>query len=148
MQQRLIFGTEARSVSILLPTDQSQSYIMNYTHLTQDERYQILILSHKDFSIRYIAWRLHRSASTISREIKRNKARNRYFAKHANKLAQARQCPNPKRIPSDIWPVVVAYLNLQWSPEQITSHLPISLHSIYRFIRQDKSNGGLLFHNL
>ena len=75
---------------------------MNYTHLTQDERYQIFALLREDFSIRHIAWRLNRSPSTISREIKRNKARNGYFAKHANKLAQARHCSNPKRIPSDI----------------------------------------------
>ncbi|WP_143223004.1 helix-turn-helix domain-containing protein, partial [Acinetobacter sp. ANC 4169] len=30
---------------------------MNYTHLTQDERYQIFALLREDFSIRYIAWR-------------------------------------------------------------------------------------------
>ncbi|WP_143223010.1 IS30 family transposase [Acinetobacter sp. ANC 4169] len=121
---------------------------MNYTHLTQDERYQIFALLREDFSIRYIAWRLNRSPSTISREISRNKARNGYFAKHANKLAQARHCPNPKRIPSDIWSIVIGYLNLQWSPEQIASHVAVSLHSIYRFVRQDKSKEGLLFHNL
>lgn len=40
------------------------------------------------------------------------------------------------------------YLLMQWSPEQIASHVLISLHSIYRFIRQDKNNGGTLFHHL
>lgn len=97
----------------MLPTDQSQSCIMNYTHLTQVERYQIFTLLREDFSIRYIAWRLNRSPSTISREINRNKARNGYFAKHANKLAKARHCPNSKRIPSDIWSLVIDYLKLQ-----------------------------------
>ncbi|WP_125269369.1 helix-turn-helix domain-containing protein [Acinetobacter sp. FDAARGOS_515] len=121
---------------------------MNYTHLTQDERYQIFALSHEDFSVRYIAWWLNRSSSTVSREIKRHKARNGYFVKHANKLAQARHCSNPKRIPGDIWPLVICYLNLQWSPEQIASHVTVNLHSIYRFIRQDKNKGGALFHNL
>lgn len=121
---------------------------MNYTHLTQEERYQIYTLLREGFSKRYIAWRLNRSPSTISREITRNKARNGYFAKHANKLAQARHCSNPKRIPSGIWSLVICYLNLQWSPEQIASYVAVSLHSIYRFIHQDKSNGGLLFHNL
>ncbi|NNH25114.1 IS30 family transposase [Acinetobacter terrestris] len=100
------------------------------------------------FSKRYIAWRLNRSPSTISREIARNRARNGYFAKHAHKLAQRRHCPNPKRIPYDIWVQVIAYLDLQWSPEQIASHISVSLHSIYRFIQQDKSRGGVLFHNL
>jgi IS30 family transposase len=121
---------------------------MNYTHLTQEERYQISTLLREGFSKRYIAWRLNRSPSTISREIARNRARNGYFAKHANKLAQRRHCPNPKRIPYDIWVQVIAYLDLQWSPEQIASHISVSLHSIYRFIQQDKSRGGVLFHNL
>ena len=121
---------------------------MNYTHLTQEERYQISTLLREGFSKRYIAWRLNRSPSTISREIARNRARNGYFAKHAHKLAQRRHYPNPKRIPYDIWAQVIAYLDLQWSPEQIASHISVSLHSIYRFIQQDKSRGGVLFRNL
>ncbi|TCB65118.1 helix-turn-helix domain-containing protein, partial [Acinetobacter sp. ANC 4216] len=44
----------------MLPTDQSQSCIMNYTHLTQEERYQIYTLLREGFSKRYIAWRLNR----------------------------------------------------------------------------------------
>jgi len=121
---------------------------MNYTHLTQEERYQIYTLLREGFSKRYIAWRLNRSPSTISREIKRNRARNGYFAKHAHKLARRRHHSNPKRIPCDIWVQVIAYLELQWSPEQIASQVAVSLHSIYRFIQQDKSKGGVLFHNL
>ena len=121
---------------------------MNYTHLTQEERYQISTLLREGFSKRYIAWRLNRSPSTISREIARNRARDGYFAQHAHKLACRRHCPNPKRIPYDTWVQVIAYLDLQWSPEQIASHVSVSLHSIYRFIQQDKSRGGVLFHNL
>ena len=121
---------------------------MNYTHLTQEERYQISTLLREGFSKRYIAWRLNRSPSTISREIARNRAKNGYFAQHAHKLARRRHCPNPKRIPYDTWVQVIAYLDLQWSPEQIASHVSVSLHSIYRFIQQDKSRGGVLFHNL
>ena len=121
---------------------------MNYTHLTQEERYQIYTLLREGFSKRYIALRLNRSASTISREIARNRARNGYFAQHAHRLAQRRHCSNPKRVPDDIWTRVKFYLLMQWSPEQITSHVLVSLHSIYRFIRQDKNNGGTLFHHL
>jgi len=121
---------------------------MNYTHLTQEERYQIYTLLREGFSKRHIAWRLNRSPSTISREIKRNRARNGYFAKHANKVARRRHCPNPKRIPCEMWTHVISYLDLQWSPEQIASCVAVSLHSIYRFIRQDKNKGGTLFHNL
>ena len=121
---------------------------MNYTHLTQEARYQIYTLLREGFSKRYIAWRLNRSPSTISREIKRNRARNGYFAQHAHKLALKRHCSNPQRIPFDIWTEVISYLNVQWSPEQIASHVPVSLHSIYRFIRHNKNQGGTLFHHL
>ena len=134
----------SKIASILLPTDQSQSCVMNYTHLTLEERYQIYALLREGFSKRHIACRLNRSPSTISREINRNRARNGYFAQHANKIAQRRQCPNPKRISSEMWVQIIAYLHLQWSPEQIASHVPVSLHSIYRFIRQDKNNGVIL----
>lgn len=121
---------------------------MNYTHLTQEERYQIYTLLREGFSKRHIARRLDRSASTISREIQRNRARNGYFAKHAHQLTKRRHCSNPKRIPHEMWARVVSHLELQWSPEQIASRVSISLHSIYRFIRQDKSKGGKLFLNL
>ena len=86
---------------------------MNYNHLTQEERYQISTLSREGFSKRYIAWRLNRSPSTTSREINRNQARNRHFAKHANKLARRRHCSNPKRIPDEIWAHVIFYVELQ-----------------------------------
>ncbi|MFC6167929.1 IS30 family transposase [Acinetobacter terrestris] len=121
---------------------------MNYTHLTQEERYQIHTLLREGFSKRYIAWRLNRSPSTISRETTRNRARNGYFAKHANLLARRRHCSNPKIIPLETWTRVLAYLHLQWSPEQIASHVPVSSHSIYRYIKRDKNSGGQLFQNL
>jgi transposase, IS30 family len=77
-----------------------------------------------------------------------NQARNGYFAKHANKVARIRHRSNPKKIPCEIWAHVISYLNLQWSPEQIASRVPVSLHSIYRFIRGDENKGGTLFHQL
>ena len=55
---------------------------MNYTHLTQEERYQIYALLREDFSKRHIALRLERAPSTICREIKRNRNRNGYCAKN------------------------------------------------------------------
>jgi IS30 family transposase len=55
---------------------------MNYTHLTQEERYQIYTLLREGFSKRYIAWRLNRSPSTISREIKRTADNGKEFSLH------------------------------------------------------------------
>lgn len=134
----------------MLPTDQSQSQscIMNYTHLTQKERYQIFTLLREGFSKRYIARRLNHSPSTISREITRNRTTNSYFAKHANKLARGRHCPNPKEFLMIFGYESLLVLISNGVPNRWLPHMSVSLHSIYRFIQQDKIRGGVLFHNL
>lgn len=121
---------------------------MNYTHLTQEERYQIYTLLREGFSKRHIASRLNRAASTITREIKRNRNRNGYFAKHAHKLACKRLKSNPILIRPELWSEVEKHLNLQWSPEQISSQLGVSFTSIYRYIQKDKMAGGFLHTHL
>ena len=47
---------------------------MSYTHLSQDERYQIQHLHGGNFSSREIAIELKRAATTISRELRRNQS--------------------------------------------------------------------------
>ena len=121
---------------------------MNYTHLTQEERYQIYALLREGFSKRHIALRLERAPSTICREIKRNRNRNAYFAKHAHKLAKTRHSSNHKTVDPAVWKQVKSYLALQWSPEQIASYIAVSMHSIYRYILQDKMKGGHLYQHL
>ena len=121
---------------------------MNYSHLTQEERYQIYALLREGFSIRHIALRLTRAPSTICREIKRNRNRNGYFAKHAHKLAKRRHISNHRTIHYTLWKQVESYLGLQWSPEQIASQIAVSMHSIYRYIEQDKIKGGRLYLHL
>jgi len=121
---------------------------MNYTHLILEEKSQIYTLLPEGFSKRYIACRLNRSPSTISREINRNRARNVYFAQHKIKLLKNVNAPTLKESLFEMWVHIITYLYFQWSPEQIASHVPVKLHSIYRFIRLDKNKGGSLFHNL
>ena len=121
---------------------------MNYTHLTQEERYQIYALLREGFSKRHIALRLERAPSTICREIKRNRNRNAYFAKHAHKLAKTRHNSNHKTVDPAVWKQVKSYLALQSSPEQIASHIAVSMHSIYRYIPQDKIKEGHLYQHL
>ena len=48
-------------------------YYPKTTHLTQPDRFIIERLINAEFSFRYIADRLNRHPSTISREIKRNR---------------------------------------------------------------------------
>ena len=45
---------------------------MTYTHLTQDERYQIHALKRQNISLARIGAQLQRDRSTIARELKRN----------------------------------------------------------------------------
>lgn len=60
---------------------------MNYTHLTQAERYQIAILSKAGHEQSEIAQVMNRHPSTISRELCRNRGRRGYRAKQAQEFA-------------------------------------------------------------
>jgi len=67
----------------------------NYTHLSQEERYEISIWLREWLSIRKISVKLNRSHSTISREIKRNwkdvwYGKIKYDPKEANKQYKER----------------------------------------------------------
>jgi IS30 family transposase len=63
---------------------------MNYTHLTQDERYQIAILNKAGHNQSDIARVMNRPKSTISREMKRNRGERGYRPKQAREFSQAR----------------------------------------------------------
>lgn len=129
---------------------------MNYTHLTQDERYQIAILAKADHDQSAIARLMNRSKSTISRELRRNKGLRGYRPKQAHQLAQDRMqaCKNGSRISQATWTVVDAKLALAWSPEQISGYLKannqpgVSHESIYQRIYADKQAGGTLHNTL
>ena len=73
---------------------------MNYTHLTQDERYQIAILAKAGHGQSDIAKLMNRHKSTIGRELKRNLGKRGYRPKQAHEFSQARlrACENGSRI--------------------------------------------------
>ena len=64
---------------------------MTYTHLTQDERYQIYILKKAGHDQSAIAKIMERDKSTISRELKRNCGARGYRPKQAQARSIARQ---------------------------------------------------------
>ena len=127
---------------------------MNYTHLTINERIVIAQLYQSSISIREIARQLQRSASTISREIKRNIGSNTSVTTNITAIyhpaiaednySNRKKNSGRKRI-SDL--TVLQYikdkLQLHWSPEQIcnrkvdTIKLP-STSTIYRMIHRDQ----------
>jgi transposase, IS30 family len=129
---------------------------MNYTHLTQDERYQIAILKKAGHKQSAIGQLMNRSPSTISRELDRNHGQRGYRPKQAQALSQARMraCENSPRIAAETWAVVEAKLADTWSPEQISGHLKangqatVSHEAIYQRIYADKQAGGILHRTL
>jgi len=125
-----------------------------YRRLTPIERYQIKALKDSGLSLRKIAKTLKRQTSSISRELRRNRAR-RYIPSFAEKLARSRrQGIGPKkRIHSKLQQRIDGYLYKQWSPEQIAkclkkAKLGISVEAIYRYVYADQKRGGELYLNL
>jgi len=94
--------------------------------LTLAEREEISRGLSAGHSMRQIASALHRSPSTISREIARNEGRRRYRATHADKAAWLRS-HRPKVCllaqNGKLRRMVANKLALDWSPEQISGWL-------------------------
>jgi IS30 family transposase len=123
---------------------------MNYTHLTQDERYQIHALRRQGVSLARIAGELQRHRSTISRELARNAGEAGYKPVCAHTQARTRQCArrNAKQFSPQQWSHVHAYLRLHLSPQQASGRLKlekaivISHECIYLHTYQNKAQGG------
>jgi len=128
---------------------------MNYRHITEEERYHIKRQIGLGWSLRQIARGMGRSASTISRELRRNAGQKGYRPRQANALAAARSanCRNARRIPDSTWQRVIPLLKEDWSPEQVAGRLGsegllISHESIYRRVYADKAGRGDLWRHL
>lgn len=102
---------------------------MSYTHLSQDERYQIQCLLQLGQRPSEIARKLHRHPSTISREIARHGGPDGYQAHASHLAARARQSQrrNARQITDQQWALVLLYLQLGLSPEQVPNRLRLEL---------------------
>lgn len=100
----------------------------NSQHLTLSEREEIRVALSSKMSLRAIARMLNRSPSTISREISRNRGRRYYKAVDADNRAK-RMARRPKlgilEFNPELKQVVIAKLQLKWSPEQISGWLRV-----------------------
>ncbi len=132
---------------------------MAYTHLTEEERYQIDDLKREGFNQLSIAKVIERSRSTVSRELRRNEGGRGWRPRQAQLKATERLCvrgsANVKRASTTAWAYAKKHLqNDQWSPEQIVGRLnldgleTISHETIYQHILEDKNNGGSLYTHL
>ena len=95
---------------------------MNYTHLTQDERYQMAILAKAGHDRIDIVRVMNRHKSSIGREMKRNRDERGYRPKQAHEFSQSRMraCENGPRIAPETWAMVDVKLGETWSSEQIS----------------------------
>jgi IS30 family transposase len=131
---------------------------MGYRQLTQGERYVMARMLHQRRSLRAIALVLGRSASTISREQRRNATHHdgHYRAEKAQQYALARRRRNRKKsqYSQQEWADVARLLRRKWSPGQIVGRrrrlkLPtMSKETIYRYVRRERRAGGQLWREL
>ena len=117
----------------------------HYKHITPNEREKILLLTLQNYSITYIANRLGRNKSTISRELSRNSICGECSAVAAQAAYLKRRdkcCPRKKLDDPVVFEKVrEKFLDHQWSPEEISGRLrlenadiSISYATIYRGI--------------
>ena len=123
---------------------------MNYTHLSQFERYQIYALLKAGHSLSEIATILGRHRSTIYREISRNSGLKSYRPRQAEILASQRseRSRNAPKISRSLWQSVTKLLEEKLSPEQISAQLGLSHETIYKHVYVDRSHGGDLYRHL
>jgi len=129
-----------------------------YHHLTYDQRCQIQTLKERGDSLEKIAENLRVHRSTVYREISRNSYDSNYKYQQANKKAlDRRQAASSKKtkMKPNLIEIIEEKLKLQWSPEQISGRLKriygakgVSHEMIYRYVWENKQQGGELYKNL
>ena len=118
----------------------------HYTHLTQEERYQIYAYKKAGLSHAAIARELNRHVATINRELARNTGLRGYRPQQAQQLAKKRLLTKPKaiKLTDELKQDIVDAIRQDWSPEQIQGRWlsegkPITVcpATIYQFIYAD-----------
>ena len=130
------------------------------THLTLDERCLIFGLKSSNFSLRGIAKQLSVNVSTISRELARNSSNDSSGSKlyspsiaDSNYRRRRKNFVIPRSLTSEVRTKIISGLSKYFSPVQISGSLKkdgiyISHETIYKFIWNDKRDGGRLFEKL
>lgn len=112
----------------------------HFKHFTGDQREELARRKAAGESVRKIATALGCSASSVSREVRRNKSAKGYGAIYADQQAKARRwCGSRLSRDEKLQALVLEKLKLGWSPQIVSKRLAregykISYESIYRFI--------------
>jgi IS30 family transposase len=117
-------------------------------HLTLEERDRIAQLQYQGADQKEIAQAVGRSPSTISRELRRNRTGDEYYAAQAQREAERRREERPlvrKMEVPEINEAVRAGLAQEWAPEQIVGRMQqqasdrcVSPQTIYAWIKHDE----------
>ncbi|MBL4799729.1 MAG: IS30 family transposase [Oleispira sp.] len=127
-----------------------------YTHLTEEQRYQIYESLIEKLSHRKITQKISKHHSCVSREISRNQGLKGYRPRQAQSFAEQRKEEKPKyiKLTLKVQAVIKKNIGKEWSPEQIQGRLISEGHemvcatTIYHYIRQDKTSDGELYKSL
>lgn len=130
---------------------------MKYQQVTENERYLISYMATEGFSVLQIAKKTNRHRSTIDRELKRNVGADHFYKPLiAHQLATGRRKSSRRNsyFENSHWEQVSKKLYEGWSPEQVSLKFAeqgvfhIHWETIYRYIRLDRENDGILFREL
>jgi len=131
---------------------------MAYRQLTTEERYTIAALRSQNLSTDAIAKHLGRHRSTIYREVSRNATPydGAYRPSQAKEKSSARKTRSRRntKFENTLPQWIADQVRHQLSPQQIvglarSKHTPVMSHeSIYRRIRIDRLDGGVLYKHL
>ncbi|MEI8123487.1 MAG: IS30 family transposase [bacterium] len=128
---------------------------MAYKRVTAGERTLIYEWKQGGFGIRETARLLARSASSISREIKRNTGFSNYRPKQAQAAATARALrPGPRRFTEEIRIEAVTRIQEGWTPDMISNRArlegrpSVSKETIYKYVYVEAKAGGTLWTHL
>lgn len=123
---------------------------MPYRQLTQGQRYQIQALMEAEHTQSEIALQIGCHKSTISRELNRNSTTH-YDARRAEEMTRQRRenATKASKFTAERWELIKRHLKKELSPAMIAYRarhervdLGVSHETIYRWIREDRSQGG------
>jgi len=144
---------------ILFNDQDERNHMKQYKQLTYSQRYTIWRLKQvesEEYSLKRIAEIIGVNKSTVSRELKRNQVDGIYLPASAQYLKNKRRehCKKNIILEGRLEKYVYRLVKIDWSPDQISNTLlirrglHISHESIYKYIREDRDSGGILYTHL
>ena len=128
---------------------------MAYKRVTGEERRLVYCWRRAGYGVREMARRLGRAASSISRELLRNRGKKGYRARQAHwKATEKARRPGPRRFTEAVRLDAEARLKAGWTPEIIGQRARLEgrdwvcKETIYKHIYADAKAGGTLWKNL